>query len=51
MHGTINIKNGISALAMLSVLKVMNANIINFKSGVTDKSAKSKEGKIGFICK
>jgi len=51
MHGTINIKNGISALAMLSVLKVMNANIINFKSGVTDKSAKRKGGKIGFICK
>ena len=51
MHGTINIKNGLSSLAMLSVEKVMNANIINFQSGVVDKSAKRKEGKIGFLCK
>jgi hypothetical protein len=27
----------------------MNANIINFKCGVIDKSAKRKEGKIGFL--
>jgi hypothetical protein len=36
---------------MLSVEKVMNANIINFKYGVIDKSAKRKDGKIGFLYK
>jgi hypothetical protein len=42
-------QDGLSALAMLSVEKVMNANIINFKYGVIDKSAKRKEGKMGFF--
>ena len=51
MHGTISIKNGLSALAMLSVEKVMNANITNFKYGVVDKSAKHKEGKMDFLHK
>jgi hypothetical protein len=44
-------QDGLSALAMLSVEKVMNANIIKFKYGVNDKSAKRKEEKMGFLYK
>jgi hypothetical protein len=44
-------QDGLSALAMLSVENVMNANIINFKYGMIDKSAKRKEGKMGFLYK
>jgi hypothetical protein len=45
------LQDGLSALAMLSVEKVINANIINFKYEVIDKSAKRKEGKVGFLYK